>query len=268
MPRPTLVLRPVRTSCVLIECDGLALLTDPFFGDRMSGRKVKRRPAIALSSLPPLDLVIASHLHTDHFDRAAVAQLCATNPELVIVGTRGTSAFCADMAGAKVLDMAPWTEATVAGVGLMATPAQHTGPPPAEVNFVLDVRGWRLFFGGDARLSQHTEAIGQRCPQLDVALLPVGGSEIWMKRTTMNPQDAVEACRLLRPRLALGIHEGGEWPAMPPLSRHPGRRADFDRLLTAAALATQPLPVAPGGRVQVEDSGDPAAPLRWELGGA
>ena len=256
-PKP-LTVHPIRTSCVLLEVDGVRVLTDPFFAPTMSGRKVRRKPGIPLDQLPPIDFIVASHLHTDHFDLAAVAQLYATNPDMIVLGTVGTARYCSDIVGLRVLELRPWDELKVREIAVLAIPASHTGPPPAEINFVLDIGPWRVFFGGDARLSAHHDALaGHLAGQapIDLAMLPVGGSQIWLRKTTMDPDDAVIACTKLQPRYALGIHEGGEWPAMPPLSRHPGRRVDFDALLKASNCVTEPVPCAPGEHFTLSESG-------------
>ena len=252
MARQPLSIYPIRTATVLLRVGELSVLTDPWFGRVMSGRKVLRLPAIEVAELPSIDVVLASHLHSDHFELGAVAELARINPELVVVGPQGTAAFCRRAPHVRVLEMAPWQELAIHDVAIFAAPAKHTGPLPREINFVFELGGWRCFFGGDALLSEHTHEIAQRCGQLDLAMLPVGGTEIWLRRTTMNPSDAVRACEALKPKFALGIHEGGEWPAMPPLSRHPGRRAEFDRLLTASSSPTQPIARAPGQWARLE----------------
>ena len=255
MARTPLSILPIRTSCLLLQHGGVSILTDPWFASRMSGRDVIRKPAVALTALPPIDIVLASHLHSDHFELQAVAKLLQLNANMVVIGTCGTAQHCRQIEGLAVYDMRPWDELTIAGVSVMAIPAKHTGPPPREVNYVIELGGWRLFFGGDARFSEHFAELADRTELIDVAMLPVGGSEIWLKRTTMGPDDAVRACKVLKPRFALGIHEGGEWPAMLPLSRHPGRRADFDALLRTDDGLTQPIPAAPGQQVVLDDDG-------------
>ena len=60
-------------STVLIEIDGLRVLTDPVWGPRASpstlaGPKRFQPVPVALSALPPIDLVLVSHDHYDHLD--------------------------------------------------------------------------------------------------------------------------------------------------------------------------------------------------------
>ena len=234
----------VRTSCLLIEYGGRCLLTDPWFTTNMRGLPVFRRPGIPLPDVPRLDMVLASHLHPDHFDDVAVRHMM--HPELAIVGTVGTAEHCRDFGAGLLLDMVPWQREEVAGFGLIATPAEHTGPPPLEVNFVIEAGPYRIFFGGDSRWSRHFQVIGDRLGPLDIALLPIGGTLIFGHRTTMGPADAVRACNALRPRWAVPIHEGGEWMPVPPASWHPGRKRHFVDLLDRSGLPVAPCVLRPG----------------------
>ncbi len=238
----------LRTSCVLIRSGGFTVLTDPWFGRTMRGLPVFRKPAIRLGDLPEIDLILGSHLHRDHFDPKAIAAL--GHHALDIVGAPGTGEFVrrrvAGNAVRSVRDLEPWTATTVGPATLHAVPAQHTGPPPAEVNYLLDLGGYRVFFGGDARRSHHHAEIAERYGGIDVALLPIGGTLIFGRRTTLDPHDAVQVCGQLRPRFAIPIHEGGEWLPVPPASWHPGRTRDFGRLCARSGLATRPVVLRPG----------------------
>jgi L-ascorbate metabolism protein UlaG (beta-lactamase superfamily) len=234
----------IRTSCLLIEYGPWNLITDPWFEDDMRGLPVYRKPGIPLEQLPKIHGVVASHLHRDHFDRAAVAKI--NNPDMQIFGPYGTKKFCNDIGGAQVTELANWDEAKLGPIRMMATPAEHTGPPPAEINYVLSLGPWKVFFGGDSRLSPAFAEIQGVAKRIDVALLPIGGTLIFGHRTTMDPSDAVEACRALKPRFVIPIHEGGEWQSVPPASQHPGRFTDFADELEASDLSSKACVLAAG----------------------
>jgi L-ascorbate metabolism protein UlaG (beta-lactamase superfamily) len=243
----------LRTSMLLLEFEGSAILTDPWFGMIMRIVPVFRRPGIALDRLPRLDGIVASHCHPDHFERAAVDRLA--HPDLVVVGTRGVSAYCRGLTARAVHDVGPWETATIGPFRLTATPAVHTNPPPAEVNFMIEAGPHRVFFGGDARFSQAHSEVADRLPRPDVALLPIGGTLIFGHRTTMGPSDAVRAANVLRPRFVIPIHEGGEWMPMPPASWHPGRNHHFVRELKASGLPIAPCVLAPGETARLTAEG-------------
>ena len=83
----------IGNATVLLRYAGFTILTDPNFlhrGQRVRlgyGLRSTRRtnPALDIEALPPLDLVVLSHLHEDHFDRVAERQL---DKALSIVTTR------------------------------------------------------------------------------------------------------------------------------------------------------------------------------------
>ncbi len=69
----------VGTATTIIRFGEVTLLTDPNFlhkseraylGRGLSSRR-RTDPALTLEQLPPLDAVVLSHLHGDHWDRVA-----------------------------------------------------------------------------------------------------------------------------------------------------------------------------------------------------
>jgi len=73
----------IGTVTIILRYAGLTILTDPNFlhqGDRVHlgyGLRSTRRtnPAINIEELPPLNLIVLSHMHEDHFDRVAEQKL-------------------------------------------------------------------------------------------------------------------------------------------------------------------------------------------------
>lgn len=113
-------------STVLIELDGLTVLTDPVFAERASpvpfaGPKREVALPIAPDALPPIDLVLLSHDHYDHLDLDAIATLHERDRPLVLaplgVGAR--------LGEARVLEMDWWQHVEVGGFRIHAAPAKH-----------------------------------------------------------------------------------------------------------------------------------------------
>src|SRR6185295_12999072 len=70
----------VNHSTVLIQMDGINILTDPVWSERVSpvsfaGPRRHRAPGIRFEDLPPIDLVLVSHNHYDHLDVATLRAL-------------------------------------------------------------------------------------------------------------------------------------------------------------------------------------------------
>ena len=75
---------------MLVQADGLNLLTDPIWSERASplswaGPKRYRPPGIAFEDLPPIDAVIISHNHYDHLNLPSLQRLQAAFDPLFIV---------------------------------------------------------------------------------------------------------------------------------------------------------------------------------------
>src|ERR687896_737349 len=80
----------IGTATVLVRYAGFTILTDPNFLHRGEsvhlgyGLRSRRltQPAMNLDDLPPVDLIVLSHLHEDHFDRLVQRPPRRTNPPL------------------------------------------------------------------------------------------------------------------------------------------------------------------------------------------
>jgi len=67
-------------STVLLEFDGLRVLTDPVWGlraspSRFAGPKRFQPVPVPLRAMPPIDLVVLSREHYDHLDYPTVREL-------------------------------------------------------------------------------------------------------------------------------------------------------------------------------------------------
>ena len=87
----------VNHSTVLIQMDGLNILTDPIWSMRSSpvswvGPKRHRPPGIRFEDLPPIDVVIINHNHYDHMDVPTLKRLVETYHPRIFVGL-GNQAF-------------------------------------------------------------------------------------------------------------------------------------------------------------------------------
>ena len=73
---------------VLVQSDGLNILTDPIWSDRTGpfGRGPKRvaAPGIKFEDLPKIDLVLLSHNHYDHFDLPTLKRLWERDRPLIV----------------------------------------------------------------------------------------------------------------------------------------------------------------------------------------
>jgi L-ascorbate metabolism protein UlaG (beta-lactamase superfamily) len=190
---------------VLIELDGVRLLSDPLLRARVAHLR-RQAPSVDRTLTRGLDAVLISHLHHDHLDLASLRLLGRDVPLLV---PAGAGVWLRRQGFATVSELAVGEETNVGALALAAVKACHDGrrlggPRAESVGFL--VRGRRaIYFAGDTARFPEMSGLA---PRLDVALLPVGGWGPTLGPGHMDPLEAARAARLLAPRLAIPIHWG------------------------------------------------------------
>jgi L-ascorbate metabolism protein UlaG (beta-lactamase superfamily) len=219
----------VRWSMCLIEMNGLRILTDPVF--RMLGWR--QPPAdYTVDRLPPLDLILVSHRHLDHWDRWAMSHLKRDIP--LLVRPRRIAADARRLGFTQVQELSPWEQAEVRGLRVTATPALHMG---GEVGFVLQGE-WTVYFAGDTSFDVEIFTVIAERFAPDVVILPIGGLAFFGRSQQIDPPQAVEALRLLRSQVIVGTHWGCV-PNWPPLVEMSGTPQALAELLAQTGLPTQ-----------------------------
>jgi L-ascorbate metabolism protein UlaG (beta-lactamase superfamily) len=148
------------------------------------------------SAKPDANLVFVSHAHFDHYSAEDVA---AVSRDTTIVV--GPSDVVDPLPHGRVLT--PGDRIEAAGVcidGIRAYNVDKDFHPKANdwLGAVITLAGTRVYYAGD---TDHIPEMGE-LSEVDVALLPVGGTY------TMNAAQAAEACREIRPRMAVPYHWG------------------------------------------------------------
>ncbi|MDP9108418.1 MAG: MBL fold metallo-hydrolase, partial [Pseudomonadota bacterium] len=116
---------------VLMQVAGLNLITDPVFSERVSplsfiGPRRRVPLPMTLAQLPHIDVVLISHNHYDHLDRASVQQLNrqAGGPPLFLVPL-GIKPWMTQAGIDNVRELDWWQHTELAGLDLTFVPAQH-----------------------------------------------------------------------------------------------------------------------------------------------
>lgn len=195
---------------VLIELDGVRLLTDPLLG-AFVGHLRRRGPLPPPAVAERLDAVLISHLHRDHVDLRSLRRIAPGVPLIVPAGTRS---FFAARRFAHLVELAPGEAHRIGPLAVTATPAAHEigrrGLDAEPVGFVVE-GSRRLYFAGDTDLFDDMAALGEG--GLDLALLPVWGWGPTLGPGHLDPERAAHAAALLAPRVAVPIHWGTFYPA-------------------------------------------------------
>ena len=205
-----MVLHYVGHGTVLVEMDGVRLLTDPLLRTRVL--HLRRAVPLERETLIGVDAVLISHGHYDHLDRRSL-QLLGDRPLAIV--PRGLATIVRGCGLKNVVEVVEGQEVEVRGVRVIATHADHEGDRPFP-RIDADAVGYailgsrRVYFAGDTDLFSGMEGL---VPDLDVALLPIWG---WGPTLGggghLDPIRATEALGLLRPRIVVPIHWGTYHP--------------------------------------------------------
>jgi L-ascorbate metabolism protein UlaG (beta-lactamase superfamily) len=239
----------IGTATVLLRYAGFTILTDPNFlhqGDRVhlhyglqSARKTN--PAIELEELPPLDLVVLSHMHEDHFDRLVEQKLDKTLP---IITTPHAAQKLNKKGFNATYALPTWDALTITKgdclLQISAMPGRH-GPGilnallPPVMGSMLEFQTpsketrFRLYITGDTLIHEQLKEIPQRYPNIDLALLHLGGTRIFGVMLTMDAKQGVQAIEIIAPETSIPIHYDDYTVFKSPLE-------DFKQAVTAAGL--------------------------------
>ena len=259
----------------LVQAGGLNVLTDPVFSERASpmqffGPRRAQAPGVALSALPPIDVVVISHNHYDHLDRDSIVGLEAKarreGGSTLYLVPLGHKAWFENLGVSQVIELDWWQKHTVRGVDFYLTPSQHW-----SARGVLDHNdalwgSWAVFaedlqwyFAGDSGYSGDFADIrtrfGQRqTPALgggfDLALIPIGAyAPRWFMRAHhINPEEAVQVHQDLQAKFSVGVHWGTFALSDEALDQPP---MDLAAARAAAGLADQDFTVLKIGETRI-----------------
>ena len=219
-------------STMLIQIDGVNILTDPVFSNRCSpvqwaGPERQVKPGIDFDDLPDIDLVIISHDHYDHLDKITIKKLGSKPFYLVPLGI---GEFLKDE-DINRFEEKDWGDSiTFNKLKIICTPAQHfSGRKGVDKNktlwasWIIKGKSARIYFGGDSGYFPGYVQIGEQYGPFDLVMLPIGAylPHWFMSPVHMDPAEAIQAYRDLKADIFVPIHWGTFDLADEPLDEPP-----------------------------------------------
>jgi L-ascorbate metabolism protein UlaG (beta-lactamase superfamily) len=209
-------------STVLLEIDGVRLLTDPVWGRRASpssliGPKRFQPVPVTVAGLPPLDAVLISHDHYDHLDYPTIRALAKLPVPFIVSLGVGAHLEAWGIAPARITELDWWESYTSphADLTVTAAPSQHfSGRGLKDRNATLwssmVVRSQKhaVFFSGDTGLTTEYETIRERLGPFDLVMLEVGAFHPAWGDIHLGPENALKAHALLGGSPFLPVHWG------------------------------------------------------------
>lgn len=228
-------------STLLINHQGVNVMTDPIFADRaspfsFSGPKRVTPLPFQIADLPQIDVVVISHSHYDHLDKAAVIELAQRQAKLKFLVPLGLKKIFNDWGITNVEELDWWQSTDVAGVTFTATPVQHwSSRTPFDRNKTLWA-GWmvswpdfKFYFTGDSGYCDNFIETQARLGTPDLSAIPIGAylPRDFMKISHVNPEEAIQILRDLKSPKAVPIHWGTYKLTLEPLAEPPAMLLDL-----------------------------------------
>ena len=208
---------------VLIQTQGLNILTDPVWAERASpvqwaGPRRVHPPGIALQDLPPIDVVLISHNHYDHLDLTTISRLWNLSRPRIIVPL-GNDHIITDHDPAIVAEAYDWGDFVqiTTEVAVHIEPMHHWSArglfdrnKALWAAFCITTPGGNVYFAGDSGYGNgdYFRAARDKFQSFRLAIVPIGAYDPrwFMAYGHMNPEESVLAFEDLGRPHFLPIH--------------------------------------------------------------
>ena len=206
-------------STLLLEIDGLRLLTDPVFGNRLGpvswmGPKRFHAPPVTVAQLPKLDAVLVSHDHFDHLCKTTMLEI--SKLDVPVITSLGVGAHLEQfgVAPERVVELDWWEQHALPGGKLQftAVPAQHFSGRVGGRNstlwssWVIESARRKLFFSGDTGLTPEMSDVHAKFGAFDLVMLEIGAWHPAWGTIHLGPENALTAFERLGGGTLLPIH--------------------------------------------------------------
>jgi len=195
----------------LVQFTNLNVLIDPNFANWLFLLKRIKRSGLKIDHLPPIDLVLLTHAHFDHFHKPTLRRL--PHPKIGVMPW-GVGDLAHDLGFERIIELDWWESFSHGDWKVTLTPCKHWGARVLRDEhrgyggFLLEHQGRRIYHAGDSAYFDGFKQIGEQC-QPEIALLPIGAYRPEAFRNVhMGPDEAVKVFRDLRAKWLVPMHYG------------------------------------------------------------
>ncbi|MEW6302632.1 MAG: MBL fold metallo-hydrolase [Verrucomicrobiota bacterium] len=195
----------------LVQFNDLNALIDPNFANWIFLLKRLKHAGLKIKDLPPIDLVLLTHAHFDHFHKPSLRRL--PSPKLAIMPW-GMGDLARGLGFGRIVELRWWESFSHGNWKVTLTPSKHWGARTIHDShrgyggFVLEHQERKVYHAGDSAYFEGFKEIGER-EKPEIALLPIGAYYPDSFRAThMGPDDAVNVFRDLQAKWLVPMHFG------------------------------------------------------------
>lgn len=205
-------------SSYLLQLAGRRILVDPVF--RMASpvsfvnRPFKGTDIYSPDDMPDIDYLVITHDHWDHLDYRTVTELKPRIGKVICALGVGEHFERWGFSPDRIIEL-DWDEDARLDSLLTVSclPTHHFSGRGLSPNRTLWASyllhtdtGRNVYIGGDGGYGAHYAAIGQRFPDIDLAIMENGQYDRAWKHIHLMPNDLEKAIRDLNPRKVLTVH--------------------------------------------------------------
>lgn len=195
----------------LVQFTDLNVLIDPNFANWLFLLKRIKRSGLKLEHLPPIDLVLLTHAHFDHFHKPTLRRL--PHPKVGVMPW-GMGELARGLGFERIIELRWWESFESRNWRVTFVPSKHWGARLLHDDhrgfggFILEHSGRRLYHAGDSAYFEGFKEIGARY-RPEIALLPIGAYRPeGFRRVHMGPDDAMKGFRDLKAKWLIPMHYG------------------------------------------------------------
>jgi len=195
----------------LVQFTDLNVLIDPNFANWLFLLKRIKRSGLRLEHLPPIDVVLLTHAHFDHFHKPTLRRL--PHPKIGIMPW-GVGDLAWDLGFGRIVELDWWESFSHGNWKVTFTPSKHWGARVLRDNhrgyggFILEHQGRRIYHAGDSAYFEGFKEIG-KLSRPELALLPIGAYHPEsFRHLHMGPDEAIKVFKELRARWLVPMHYG------------------------------------------------------------
>lgn len=177
----------------LLQYKDVRLIIDPYLSDTLTTKyAATNKPHVRISELvvePSLlkniQLVTASHFHTDHLDAATILPIWSENPSMKVVvptALKKQSAQRLNIPEEALISLRDGEAIDVNGIGIFGTPAKHNEIERDEngackcMGYVFTIGSFTVYHSGDTLYFEELPQLLKKF-KIDLAFLPINGND-------------------------------------------------------------------------------------------